>query len=145
MILNIAKLNLELSALRNEKTDWTKVQTSMEADKTATTKTIEDLTAKVKELETQLAGAKKEEAAVVIATVEAVEQKVVQKLATLGVKEGTIADAPVTVTLSTDPAELYKQYDNLKGAEKVAFFQKNERAILTGMKMFHYNPITKKN
>ncbi len=118
----------------------------MEADKTATTKTIEELTAKVKELETQLVNAKKEEAVVVTAVAESVEAKVVQKLATLGVKEGTVADVPVTVTpLSTDPTELYKQYDNLKGAEKVAFFQKHEKAVLVGMKMFHYNPLTRKS
>ena len=69
------------------------------------------------------------------------DQKVIQKLATIGVAEGTIKEDVATATPPTEPMEVYKKFEALTGKEKITFFQKNEKVILKAMRTIHYCPI----
>src|ERR1043165_4654973 len=121
MITNLIKLNTELSAVRLEKDELAK---KMSAD-TDKIKELEDKLAKVEEsnktLQTTIDSIKKDEAAVVLEVAESVNKKVVQSLASLGVKEGTIAEDVVVTPTSTDPMEIYKKYEMLTGQDKINY------------------------
>jgi len=144
MIINVVKLNKELSALRVDKEEYTKKQSSYDTEKATFQARITELEAQLKDMELKHAEAQKTEAAVVIAVEESVNKKVVQTLAAVGVAEGTVAEDITSTPASTDTMEIYKQYDALKGKEKVDFFQKNEAAVLKAMKKLHYAPINTK-
>ena len=148
MILNIAKLNKELSTLKTEKAETAKKLSTFDEEKAKLTGKIGELEAKLKTLEAEAVKkeekaveAKKEEAAVITAVVESVDQKVVQKLAALGVAEGTVKEESPAVAV--DPQGIYKTFDELKGKEKIDFFKKNERVILGAMKQIHFTPVSK--
>lgn len=143
MILNVTRLNKELSTLRVEKEEYVKKQSAFDVEKAGFQSRISELEAKLNELEAKQMESKKSEAAVVIAVEESVNKKVVQTLAAIGIPEGTIKEDISTAPVATDPMEIYKQYDSLKGAEKVEFFKKNENVILRAMKQLHYAPIKK--
>ena len=154
MIFNTVKLNKELATLRTDKLEWVKSMESHKTEKEKLEQTIEELTAKLskleeahKALEEKDKNAKKEEAAVVIAVEESVNKKVVQQLATLGVQEGLVKEEiQVPVEASADTSEIYKKYESLSGKDKVEFFKKNEKAVLKGMRAFHYQtPVTPSN
>ena len=146
MTINIAKLNKELSTLRIEKQEVaTQLASQMEKAKNWEEEKSK-LLKRIEELEKKLEESKKEEAAVVVAVEESVNKKVVQNLASLGVPQGTIKEDVVqTAMVVESPTEIYKKYETLAGKEKIEFFNKNERAILTGMKMVHFtnNPLVK--
>lgn len=141
MIINVVKLNKELSALRVEKEEAAKKLSSYDTEKAAFQSRITELETKLKEMEDKHTQAKKEEAAVVIAVEESVNKKVTQTLAAVGIPEGTVKEDISTAPVATDPMEIYKQFDSLKGKEKVDYFQKNEAVILKAMKSIHYAPI----
>lgn len=141
MIINVVKLNKELSALRVEKEETATKLSSYDAEKVTFQARITELEAKLKEMEDKQLEAKKEEAAVVIAVEESVNKKVTQSLAAVGIPEGMVKEDITSTPASTDPMEIYKQFDSLKGKEKVDFFQKNEAVILKAMKSIHYAPI----
>jgi chromosome segregation ATPase len=157
-ILNIARLNKELTAIQLEKSEWV---TSMETNKTELEKVkeekvsletelekvkeekvsleakFEELTQKFKSMEEKHVEAKKEEAAVVIAVEESVNKKVVQNLAAIGIQEGLIKEE-VIVASTPDSKDIYQKYETLAGKEKIEFFKANERTILKEMKSFHF-------
>lgn len=150
MIINISRLNKELSALRVEKEASAKKLSAYDEEKAKLEGKVGELEAKLKTLEEKAAEeeekkveAKKEETAVIIATVESVDQKVIQKLASIGISEGTIKEESPVVAV--DPSAIYKTFDELKGKEKIDFFKKNERVILGAMKQMHYTPVSKMN
>jgi predicted metal-dependent peptidase len=145
MIINLSKLNTELTTLRLHKEESAKVKLTFDEDKAKLEKKIEELEAKLKSMEEKHTESKKEEAAVIIAVEESVNKKVVQNLASLGVPEGTVKDEVAITAVSTDPTELYKKYESMAGKEKIEFFKKNEKAVLKGMKSFHFdnNPLAK--
>jgi hypothetical protein len=138
MITNLIKLNTELSAVRLEKDELAK-KMSAEADKI---KELEDKLAKVEEsnktLQTTIDSIKKDEAAVVLEVAESVNKKVVQSLASLGVKEGTVAEDVVATPTSTDPMAIYNKYEMLTGQDKINYFKENEKSIMKAMKAVHY-------
>ena len=153
MILNAVKLNKELSSVRTQLSEF-QVKLSENAKKmSADEDKIKELEEKIKSLEAEkecleskLEDTKKEETAVVIATAESVDKQVIQKLAALGVPEGTVKEE-ISNPANTDAKSIYKQYEaipNIK--DKVEFFKKNQRAILNGMKMIHVfeNPTVQK-
>jgi len=146
MILNVAKLNQELATLRTEKQETAKVIETSTEEKKKLEKQIEELQEEIKRLKGKMEESKKEEAAVVVAVEESVNKKVVQNLAAIGVKEGTVKDemAPITPT-SDDVTEIYKKFESLTGSEKIEYFKKNEKAILKAMKVIHFtnNPLAK--
>jgi len=144
MIINIAKLNKELSALRIEKEETVKKMNTHQTEKSALEEQIRVLAEEKLKLEEKLTNFKKEEAAVVVAVNDSVNQKVSQKLASMGVPEGTVIDA-VVVPETNAPTDVYKTYESLAGKDKVDFFKKNEKAILAAMKSFHYQPIKSPN
>ncbi len=148
MIINTVKLNKELSVLRQEKLGFVKSLEeesgkckALEEEKAKLEKKLEEMEERVKALEEKIANAKKEEAAIVVATASTVDQKVVQKLASLGVPEGTVTDSVTKTETSTDPMAIYKTFEDLKGKEKIEFYKKNERVILNAMKTIHYKPV----
>jgi septal ring factor EnvC (AmiA/AmiB activator) len=142
-ILNIARLNKELTAIQLEKSEWVK---SLESSKTELEKVkeekaameskLEELTKKLEEMEAKHQEAKKEEAAVIIAVEESVNKKVVQNLAAIGVQEGLIKEEVVASTPNSK--EVYTKYESLNGKEKIEFFKANEKTILKEMKAFHF-------
>jgi hypothetical protein len=150
MIVNIAKLNRELSTLKTEKAETAVKLSAYDEEKAKMQGEIAELKAKLKTLEEKRVEeeekkveAKKEEAAVLVAAVESVDQKVVQKLAAIGIPEGTVKEeAPAA---PVDPVGVYKTFDELKGKEKIDFFKKNERVILGAMKQMHFTPVNKVN
>ena len=144
MITNYVKLNQELTALRLDKQESIKAKLSFEDEKSKLEEKIKELDSKLKTLEEEKKESKKEEVVVIIAVEETVNKKVVQNLASIGVPEGTVIDK-VEITESVNPTDLYAKYESLNGKEKIEFFKKNERAILKGMKTFHFdnNPTAK--
>lgn len=150
MILNLAKLNKELESFKVEKLEMTTKLKSHEDEKSKFEKDKKDLEEKVCALEKEKAdleekykASKKEEAAVVIAVEESVNQKVVQSLAAMGVKEGLVKEEVVAPTTAVETAsDIYGKYDKLEGKEKIIYFKANEKMILKGMKAFHFNAPT---
>ena len=145
MITNIPKLNKELAALRLEKDETAKLMSSRNDELTKLQEQVKSLTDEKTQLQNKLTEFKKEEAAVVVAVSETVNEKVVQKLAAMGVPEGTVAEKVETPAASNDPLEVYKKYESLAGKDKIDFFKKNEKAIMSQMKSLHYQPFKSKD
>ena len=132
MQTNLIKLNKELGAVRLEKDELAK-KMSVDTDK------IKNLEEENKKLQETITNLKKEETSIMIDLSDSVNEKVIQNLASLGVKEGTVSDdVVVTPTSTTDPMEIYKKYEMLTGKEKINFFKQNERSIMNAMKIVHY-------
>lgn len=145
MITNIVKLNKELTALRTEKQESVKSMSSLE-DKMKNLETEKtNLETKVKELESKIVETKKEEAATIVAVTESVNEKVVKKMAALGVPEGIVKEEVVSAPAATDSNDIYKTFDSLSGKDKIDFFKKNEKVILGAMKQMHSIPVNKVN
>jgi len=144
MILNISKLNKELSAIRVEKQEWTKNMESFKEEKSKLEEQIKSLQEKIKDMEEKHTESKKEEAAVIVAVEESVNKKVVQNLAAIGVAEGTVKEEVVPVTTDMD---IYNKFESLSGVTKIEYFKQNERAIYKVMKSLHVKnpPVTSNN
>jgi chromosome segregation ATPase len=153
MILNIVKLNKELSTLRTEKQEsatqlaalklekdkYDEAKAKYEEEKGKLEEKLKKMEEDMEELKGRLEETKKEEAAVVVAVTESVDQKVVQKLAAIGVAEGTVKEEVAAVV--EDPQAIYATFESLQGKDKIDFFKKNERSILKAMRVIHYRPI----
>ena len=140
MITNLIKLNKELAALRQEKDEAAKQMSFHNDELTKLQEKVKSLTDETVQLQNKLTEFKKDEAAVVVAVSETVNEKVIQKLASMGVPEGTVAEKVETPVASNDPLEMYKKYESLAGKDKIDFFKKNEKAIMSQMKNLHYVP-----
>ncbi len=138
MILNVAKLNKELLAVRLQNDEADKNMSELEAKIKQLEGDKAELEDKMKKLEADNEDLKKQEVAKVIETSESVNKKVVQNLAALGVAEGTVKD--VVQEASIEPVmDTYKKFESLAGKDKIEFFKKNERTILKAMKQLHFN------
>jgi len=133
-------MNKALAALRIEKEEIAKKSCHYEEENKALLEKLKAHEEKTKELEEKLEETKKEEAAVVVAVAESTNAKVVKKMASLGVPEGTVSDKVETTPTSTEPTEIYKKFESLSGKDKITFFKANETAILKAMRFIHYVP-----
>lgn len=145
MQLNIVQLNKQLSSLKTEKEQFTTKFSLMETENVKHLETIKLLQAEVSEWKAKYENGKKEEAAIVIAVSDSVNKEVVQKLSTIGIKEGTIPeDVSVQSKMETDPNEIYKKYELLTGKDKIDFYHSNKKSILKVMNsisVVNVNPI----
>jgi predicted nucleic acid-binding Zn-ribbon protein len=149
MILNLTKLNHELTSLRSDKvtimesvTNITKelesfkeINKNLLAEKTQLEATIKDLQSKMDSIKTDAV-------ATVVAVEESVNKKVVQNLAAIGVAEGTVKDEVTSTASDNTPDDVYNKYESLSGKEKIEFFKKNEAIIFKAMKKLHANAPT---
>ena len=110
MIINIAKLNKELTAVRLERDEAVKLHGSHQEEKHNLEEQIRKLAEEKIALESKLANFKVEEAAVIVATNDSVNEKVVQKLASMGVQEGTVPDTVATAPDMNSVNDVYTKY-----------------------------------